>query len=116
MNVKEPTEETKTPKILTFVHRFSPTVTATIQVMDQPPVPDKNGLLPFRHDIHWSERPHYSTAKEYRKWILSVNRTLSDRWKILILYGLLLKEDEMELWRFEPGKKPRLESKLKMTG
>ncbi len=119
MNVKEEQEieksESTAPETLIFVHRFSPTVTATIRVIDQPPAPSPIGLpVPFRHDIYWTERPARTTAKAYRRWILSVHRTLADRWNTVIAYGLMLKTTEMEIWRFEPREKPVLHALIRM--
>jgi hypothetical protein len=93
---------------LTFIHRFSPTVSCTARIKDEPPAPGQSISWAFE----WSGRPKRKHLSAYRQWVLSTNQVLADRWQKSILHALGTAADETELWQFKPGEPPKLAQKL----
>jgi hypothetical protein len=93
---------------LTFIHRFSPTVSCTARIKDEPPVPGQNLAYAFE----WMGKPKPKHLAAYRQWILATNQMLCDRWQKTILYALGTTEKETEFWAFKPGEPPKLAQKL----
>ena len=93
---------------LTFIHRFSPTVSCTVRIKDEPPISGQN----LAYDFEWTGKPKRKHLAAYRQWILATNKLLCDRWKKTILYVLVTAPNQAEFWEFEPGQPPRLAQKL----
>src|SRR6516225_1546235 len=93
---------------LTFIHRFSPAVSCTARIKDEPPRPGQN----LAYDFQWTGKPKPKHLAAYRRWILATNQTLCDRWQKTILYALGTTKHETEFWTFKPGEPPQLAQKL----
>lgn len=93
------------PKNLTFVHRFSRTLSCEMRVPAAPPGP--GGF--FNPICIWTGgRPKKKHIPQYRQWVLFTTQTLADLWGIRIAYGLGVRPDKTEFWHFEPGTPPKL--------
>jgi hypothetical protein len=92
------------PQMLTFVHRFSRSVTCEMTVRDEPP--ESGMALSCEHQ--WSGRPKPKHVSAYRHWTLHTTQFLAERWQKRILYGLRIARNRTELWAFEPGSTPKL--------
>jgi hypothetical protein len=97
-------------KALTFVRRFSRTVSCEIRVVGSAPKP---GHL-MQCSCEWTGRPKPKHIAQYRQWGLSTTAILAQRWKQRILYGLGVSSTCTELWAFEPGQPPKLVKKLQL--
>jgi hypothetical protein len=97
------------PKILTFIHRFSRTLSCEMRVPSAPP----RAGQPFNPICIWTGgRPKKKHIPEYRQWVLLTNQSLADQWGIRIGYGLGVTAHETEFWCFEPGGPPKLLKKI----
>lgn len=102
------TEPAASGKFLTFIHRFSNSVQCTVRVPEQPPASGSHLDLSF--ELVGRLKPKHVSA--YRRWMLGVNQTLSDHWRISLLYALGPAYNLTELWMFKPGEAPRLLERL----
>jgi hypothetical protein len=93
---------------LSFTHVFSRELRCTLTASASPPPP---GLL-RQVSCEWVGQPKPKHFGQYRRWILTVYRTLADRWNQEILYGLGISPRETELWEFAPGQAPKLIAKI----
>jgi hypothetical protein len=93
---------------LTFIHRFSRTVSCTARIKDEPLPPGQNVVFNFE----WTGKPKPKHLTAYRQWALFLNQTVADRWGQTILYALGTASDETELWTFKPGQAPKLAKRL----
>ncbi|MGA8658281.1 MAG: hypothetical protein WB586_19235 [Chthoniobacterales bacterium] len=100
--------ESSENKVLTFIHRFSRTLSCELQIPAAPPAPGQL-LLPT---CCWSGRPKPKHIPAYRQWALLVHQNLADQWQQRILYGLGTAPNWTELWCFEPGGTPKLLQKI----
>jgi hypothetical protein len=89
---------------LTFVHRFSRTLVATMSVSDCPPQPPEMAQI----NVEWDGKFKKKFLGEYRRWSLFVHQELANRWNARLLYALGTKVNETELWEFTPGQAPKL--------
>lgn len=94
---------------LIFVHRFNRELVATLRVTKPA---ESDGPVIMRPNCEWSGRFKPKHVPEYRQWGLSVHERLSELWQMRIMYALIAKLNETELWLCEPGKAPRLVQKL----
>lgn len=92
------------PQTLTFVHRFSRSVSCEMRVLNQAPRPGQSLTL----DHEWTGRPKRKHLDAYRQWTLCTIQRLADRWQKRILYALGVAHDRTEFWAFEPGCAPKL--------
>lgn len=93
---------------LTFVHKFSSSVQCVVRAPDESPKPGTCLNL----DFEWTGRLKRKHISDYRRWMLTVNQTLSDNWAMRFLYALGTHHNRTEVWHFEPGQTPRLVQKL----
>jgi hypothetical protein len=94
---------------LIFLHKFGAGVQATMRMKDEPP---GDGVhLPT---IEWTGRPKKKHLTDYRRWVLTVQQILANRWQQRIGYMLQTGPSETELWQFEPGAAPKLVERLKL--
>jgi hypothetical protein len=89
-------------KVLTFLHRFSRTVSCKMRVIDFTPRP---GHL-MQCNCEWTGRPKPKHIAQYRQWVVSTAAILAQRWKQRILYCLGVSSTCTEIWAFEQGSLP----------
>jgi hypothetical protein len=87
----------------TFIHRFSPTVSCTIEIGDNPPetatIDDRN--------VVWEGKPKPKHVPEYMRWCHEVNRQLANEWDKKIMQVFMISETKREFWAYEPGNPPK---------
>jgi hypothetical protein len=89
-------------KALTFVRRFSRTVSCKMRVVDSAP---RLGHL-MRCNCEWTGRPKPKHIAQYRLWVVSTTAILAQRWKQRILYCLGVSSTCTKVWAFEQGSLP----------
>jgi hypothetical protein len=90
--------------VKTFVHKFSSSVSCTLQVEDGPPAGGKQ----FERNLVWDGDPKPRHLREYVRWTNEVNRQLADEWNIKIMQCFMITPTQAEIWCYEPGKPPKV--------
>jgi hypothetical protein len=89
---------------LRFVHSFSEGLACEFKIPDQCP----QGGQFLNPTIAWRGTSKHRYFDTYRTWICFVLQTLADRWEERIICALQA-NSKIEIWRFNPGRVPRLE-------
>jgi hypothetical protein len=89
----------------TFVHKFSRTVSCTLEIEDTPP---EKGVQ-HEFNVVWDGDPKPKHMREYIRWMNEVNRQLADEWQMKLMQVFLVTPNpsQAEIWEYEPGKPPR---------
>ena len=88
---------------MTFIHRFSRSVSCTLEITDEPTEPGTSHIK----DVVWTGRPKSKHLTEYVYWMHSVNSHLADLWQMKIMYAVQSSPAVWEFWGYEPGKPPK---------
>lgn len=75
-----------------------------MRTTDHQPKKDKSHII----NIVWTGCPTKDIYNEYKQWINSVNKSLSDKWNVKIMHVFLSDKNQYETWTYEPGKPPTL--------
>ena len=89
--------------VMTFIHRFSRSLTCTIHVADKPPA---KGNLHIQA-IQWTGQPKPKHTREYIRWCHVVHSHLADLWNIRLLHAVQTGPKLWEFWAYEPGQPPK---------
>jgi hypothetical protein len=89
---------------MTFIHRFSRSLTCTMTVSDNPPANGEN----FVQQVEWTERPKPKHTREYVRWCHTVYSHLADHWHLRLMQAVQTGPRLWEFWGYEPGLAPKL--------
>jgi hypothetical protein len=78
---------------MTFVHRFSRSLSCTMTVSDDPPSNGEN----FVQQVEWTERPK--------------TKHLANHWNLRLMQAVQTDPRLWEFWGYEPGQAPKLMKK-----
>ena len=95
---------------MTFVHRFSRSLSCTMTVADDPPL---NGER-YIQRVEWTGRPKPKHAREYIQWCHVVHSHLANYWGLRLMHVVQTKPTLWECWAYEPGTAPRLLDKISL--
>ncbi len=89
---------------MTFVHRFSRSLSCTMTVADDPPATGAN----YVQQIKWTGRPKSKHVGEYVRWCHTVYSHLANHWNLRLMQAIETGPQLWEFWGYTPGEAPEL--------
>jgi hypothetical protein len=91
---------------MTFIHKFSRSVTCRCEVEDTPPEPGT--VTVTDREIFWQGQPKKKHLGAYIQWQNEVNRILSAEWGMKLMHCFRIAKNRWQFWCHEPNQPPVL--------
>jgi hypothetical protein len=88
---------------MTFVHRFSRSLSATMIISNDPPVHGESCV----QNVEWTGHRKMKHLPEYVRWSHEIYRYLANHWNLRLMQAFEMSPGRWEFWIYDPGEAPK---------